>query len=165
MMEKNELATLLGSYGLGFLASFGVEAYVDKVKGLTIEQIGPFEKPSSWLDILAGIITGGLGYGGYVGKGPVTETLTQEALMGIGAGLGIGGILATLRPKVVPISDEAKAIVKGEVMAALRAAGATIPIEAEAAVAELGVTLAPPVAAFATPITAEESKFAEIYGY
>ena len=160
MIEKKELATLLGSMGLGVLASFGVEAYGDKVDGMTIEKLGAVKKPSSWLDILAGAIAGGAGYAGYVGKGPATGDMAQNALMGLGSGLVLGGALATVRPKVVPISDEAKALVKIATMDALENAGVTIPEEAKKEV----TTLAPAVA-LATPLTAEEARFAEIYGY
>jgi len=158
MIERKELATLLGSVGLGVLASFGAEAYVDKVEGMTIEKLGAFKNPSSWLDLLAGAIAGGTGYAGYVGKGPATGDMAQNALMGLGSGLVLGGALATVRPKVVPVSEEAKAIVGEEMVEALEAKGVTVPGEVKA-------QFTVPAVALATPLTAEEARFAEIYGY
>ena len=161
MIDQTELVTLLGSAGMGFLASFGTEAYVDKMEALKIEQLGPLARPSSYGNLVAGALAGILGSAGRRGKGPIDDALLQNVLMGLGTGLSVGGILATVRPKIVPISEEGKAVVGEEIIRALESRGARVPVE----VREALIKPTTATTAFAIPASSDKAAFAKTFGY
>jgi hypothetical protein len=167
MVTQKELVSLLGTAGLGVLASLGVEAYVDGKTGFTVESIGPFKEPSSWLDLAAGAVMSILGYTGYKGKGPVKDTVAQNILMGLGAGAIFGGAAATIRPKIAPEISPAKVKeIRDNLMIALKGeADVVLPdsVIEKYSIGTLGLASAP--AAISVPLTKEEARFAKIYGY
>ena len=105
---------------IGTLLPLGLKQFADPVEtGLTAESLRLFKKPSSYVSLATGIPMLLLGAAGFMGKGPVTNPIYQEAMIGY-------GIPATLLGSMIAAETHEEAKVLPEPEAVKREVGAEL---------------------------------------
>lgn len=161
MPLEQSLVRVLESYIGGEAVSLILESVGDKSETLNIKRLGEFGRPSVWLDLVAGILSLGLGYAGTEGTGPITDIKTQDMLIGLGASLTVNGIVNAVRPRVAPVTASQKQAILDEISNVLSAKG---QIDAANAVKALSISETGTIQTLA-PATAEYNVMPSISGY